>query len=183
MLNESWGVRDIYSSKMQQDYAMALYYLTKAFDQTRLVSINDGWEQLEQSDICSVHDYRVTGSNFRDKYSDVSYLLKRDAQGRELYCINHRWNGQPVILSEFGGLATINDYERGWGYNNHTLSIEELINQYESLISAIQENKSICGFCYTQLTDVMQEVNGLLDEHHNPKLSIERIKKINEFME
>lgn len=179
VLNESWGVRKIYNSRTQQDYAMSLYYLTKAVDPTRLVSINDGWEQLEQSDICSVHDYWVTGEELKEKYSDISSLLQKDAQGRELYCYNHCWRGQPVILSEFGGLATINDYENGWGYNDHAVSIEELEVRYEALISAIREINAICGFCYTQLTDVMQEVNGLLDRHHKPKLNVDTIREIN----
>lgn len=179
VLNESWGVRDIYNSKMQQDYAMALYYMTKAFDQTRLVSINDGWEQLEQSDISSVHDYKVTGADLRSKYSDIRNLLKKDAQGRELYCKNHSWANQPIILSEFGGLATLSNYRHGWGYNNRAISCEELAVRYEELICAIRDTKAICGFCYTQLTDVMQEVNGLLDQNHVPKLDVDIICKIN----
>lgn len=178
-LNESWGVRNIYVSGQQQDYARALYYLTKSIDPTRLVSINDGWEQMEESDLCSVHDYLVTGDSLHEKYSDIDRIMKKDAQGRMLYAENHKWCGQPVILSEFGGIA-IGDNKDGWGYNNTSVSGKELEKQYESLVKAIEDTDTICGFCYTQFTDVMQEMNGLLDSERTPKIDMEWIRQCNE---
>ena len=74
----------------------------------------------------------------------------------------------------------MSDYSHGWGYNNQAISCEELAVRYEELICAIRDTKAICGFCYTQLTDVMQEVNGLLDQNHQPKLDVYIIKRINE---
>ncbi len=37
----------------------------------------------------------------------------------------------------------------------------------------------MCGFCYTQLTDVEQEVNGLLTYHRKPKFDLAAIHAIN----
>lgn len=180
LLNESWGVRNIYASKQQQEYAKSLYFLTKAMDSTRLVSINDGWEQLEESDICSVHDYLVTGEDLTEKYSCMEKLLQEDAQGRMLYAEGHRWKKQPVILSEFGGIAFGSDYENGWGYNGGSLDAEEWVIRYQRLVQAIAETGGIAGFCYTQLSDTMQEVNGLLNPEHQAKIDVEMIRKINE---
>ncbi len=180
LLNESWGVRNIYASKRQQDYAKALYCFTKAMDTTRLVSINDGWEQLEESDICSIHDYQVTGEDLIEKYSCIEKILQMDAQGRMLYADGHSWKGQPVILSEFGGLAFGSDYENGWGYNGGALSLEEWEKRYRKLVQAIAKMDDIVGFCYTQLEDTMQEINGLLNPEHQPKIDVEIIRKINE---
>ena len=53
-LNESWGVRKILSDRDQQNYARALYYLTKAIDGSRLISTNDGWENVDTTDVVSV---------------------------------------------------------------------------------------------------------------------------------
>ena len=55
-----------------------------------------------------------------------------------------------------------------------------MIRRYEDVTRAIMEIPGCSGFCYTQLTDVYQEVNGLLDERHQPKVSVEKICQINE---
>ena len=55
-INESWGVPDIALRQDQQDFASALYHLTKAIDPTRPVISNDGWEHTI-SDIWGIHDY------------------------------------------------------------------------------------------------------------------------------
>ena len=64
-LNESWGVRQIYTDPRQQALARLLYQTAKALDGTRMVSVNDGWEQVE-TDICALHDYAAEGPNFAD---------------------------------------------------------------------------------------------------------------------
>lgn len=178
-LNESWGVRNIYSSSQQQNYARTLYYLTKTLDSTRLVSTNDGWEQLEESDLCAVHDYKATGSSLQEKYSKVEKLLQSDAQGRMLYVEGQKWCGQPVVLSEFGGLSFDSNYCGGWGYNGTALDTEEFITRYKGLVQAIGQTESLVGYCYTQLADCMQEVNGLLNHRHQPKIDLQIIREIN----
>lgn len=178
-LNESWGVRNIISSEQQQNYAAMLYYLTKSMDPSRIVSSNDGWEQICFTDLCSIHDYEVGPEELEEKYGNVELMLNKDAQGRMLYAHGHRWLHQPVILSEFGGAATISDYSHGWGYKETQITAQELMDQYQKLIHAISRVKTLQGFCYTQLTDVMQEVNGLLDAQHKPKVSVEKIREYN----
>ena len=93
------------------------------------------------------------------------------AEGCE-YC------GQPVIFSEFGGIAMHKDEGNGnWGYNSGAETDEEFYARLENLLKGVYE-REFQGYCFTQLTDVQQEVNGLLDEYHKPKLDIKRLKAI-----
>ena len=176
-LNESWGVRKILVDNLQQSFAKSLYYLTKSIDSSRLVSINDGWENIEESDIITIHDYARDSSNFKEKYqySNIDYLYP---VGRKLMAMNNMYKGQPVVFSEFGGIAMAKDANNGaWGYGDSCTSDKEFYERYENLIKGIKE-LNLAGFCYTQTTDVQQEVNGLLDENHNPKFDINKIKEL-----
>ena len=176
-LNESWGVRKILNDSSQQAFAKALYHLTKSIDPSRLVSINDGWENIEESDIITIHDYARDSHEFKEKYTyeniDSLYPV-----GRKLMALNNSYKGQPVVFSEFGGIAMKKDANNGaWGYGDSCSDDNEFYSRYENLIKGIKE-LNFAGFCYTQTTDVQQEVNGLLDENHNPKFDIEKIKSL-----
>lgn len=176
-LNESWGVRKILNDNSQQDYARSLYYLTKAIDPSRLVSTNDGWENLDVTDILSIHDYAFDSSEFAEKYYAENYNSLYP-QGRKLMAEGCEYCGQPVIFSEFGGIAMHKDEGNGnWGYNSGAENDEEFYARLENLLKGVYE-REFQGYCFTQLTDVQQEVNGLLDEYHKPKLDIKRLKAI-----
>ncbi|NLM97040.1 MAG: glycoside hydrolase family 2 [Halanaerobiaceae bacterium] len=180
-LNESWGVRNIISDPRQQNFARMLYYLTKAEDNTRLVSTNDGWEQVK-SDINAIHDYISEGKDFYEKYQDPDSLFKGNASSRMLYAEGERYEGQPVIITEFGGIALASDIETAtdekWGYGYGVDGEKGLLERFEGLIKAIYATSYIKGFCYTQLTDVMQEVNGLMTMKREMKADINRIREI-----
>ena len=64
-----------------------------------------------------------------------------------------------------------------WGYGDNAKDHEEIYQRIESLIDGIRAC-GYQGFCYTQITDVQQEVNGLLDENHEPKFDNNRLKDI-----
>jgi len=176
-LNESWGVRKILLDENQQNYARTLYYLTKAIDGSRLVSTNDGWENINETDITSIHDYAYDSSEFAKKYHKDNY--ERVFQpGRKVIANGNKYHGQPVLFTEFGGIAMKLDAVDGnWGYNSAAADFEEFYTRLENLVKGIYE-REFQGYCYTQLTDVQQEVNGLLDADHNPKVDLERVKKI-----
>ncbi len=65
-----------------------------------------------------------------------------------------------------------------WGYGNSVADEKEFAARLKSLIHTVEEMPFCTGWCYTQLTDVQQEVNGLLGEDRKPKLSISEIRKI-----
>lgn len=178
-LNESWGVRNILVDECQQNFARTLYYITKAMDNTRLVSTNDGWEQVDPSDICGIHDYIAYSDNFCQKYINVERILEKDAQGRLLYAQGNCYKGQPVLITEYGGIAFVSESEDNWGYFGAVNDEESFFHRFSSITSAIRNNSYICGYCYTQLTDVMQEANGLMTADRMTKVNLERIYEIN----
>ncbi|XCB29027.1 glycoside hydrolase family 2 TIM barrel-domain containing protein [Arcanobacterium hippocoleae] len=182
-LNESWGVPSINNSSSQQHYSQALYHLVKSLDSTRLVDSNDGWEQTV-TDICAVHNYchGEVGdikqyAEFAHSISDAHALVNYSLNGREIFASGFSYMGQPIILSECGGIASAEDTD-GWGYTT-VATAEAFLEEYRRLIGAIYSSQSLWGFCYTQLTDVEQEKNGLLNYDRQPKCSLEELKKIN----
>jgi beta-galactosidase/beta-glucuronidase len=177
-LNESWGVRNIYANEEQQRFAVALYHLVKMLDGSRMVNTNDGWEQVS-SDLCGVHDYIPDGERFSHVWKDLESLLEGTAQGRMIYASGYSYANQPILVTEFGGIAFNADMVGShWGYAGGVEDERQFLSRLRSLISAIRLKKEIQGFCYTQLTDVMQEVNGLLHIDRSAKCSREEIRNI-----
>lgn len=185
-MNESWGVRKLVCDRRQKDFVRAMYYTAKALDGTRLVCGNDGWEQVEDTDFIGIHDYAPTGDGFVEKYTgeDYDYLYP---MGRRLMGYGEKYNNIPVIMTEYGGIALKSSGAVGiheednnnWGYVVDD-NADDFMKRYENLTEAVKKC-GFAGFCYTQLTDVNQEVNGLLDADHEPKFAqLDKIRKINE---
>jgi beta-galactosidase/beta-glucuronidase len=180
-LNESWGVPDIARSAQQQHYATALYHLTKALDPTRPVISNDGWEHTE-SDIWGVHDYTPAGDSIRERYGSPDELdrtLRDSGPGRRKVLLGDPVRrGQPVVITEFGGLSYAPEAGEKWfGYSTAS-DADDLLRRFADLVGAIAETRELAGFCYTQLTDTLQEANGLLTERREPKLDVEKVHEI-----
>ena len=179
--NESWGVLDLMEKERTQNYVSALYYLTKAYDARRPVIGNDGWAHT-QTDILTLHQYTQDGKKLYSMYADREKIIGGDARTGVQFAMAQGWEytGQPIVLSEFGGTAFKADARgEAWGYGSAVSSAEEYLARLRSLFEAAKR-MPLVGYCYTQLTDVQQEVNGLLKEDRTPKVPIEEIRKINE---
>ena len=176
-VNESWGVRDIWESGTQQDYVKAMIYLIKAMDKTRLVSGNDGWEQVEETDICAVHDYIYTQKTL-GKYGDMQKTLRGSVESRMIFAKGNEYQGQPVMLTEYGGIAFDTQEQDSWGYLGKVKSAEEFLDRLAPVTEEMIKGRNFAGFCYTQLTDVMQEVNGLLTMDRMPKIPASCLRKV-----
>ncbi|NQX48014.1 glycoside hydrolase family 2 [Paenibacillus tritici] len=178
--NESWGVPNILHDQRQQKFTEGIYHLTKAIDPYRPVITNDGWEHTV-SDILTLHDYVEMGDGFLSRYGDnKEAIVNKETtcnQWKYAFAEGYAYQGQPIIISEFGGIAFQSD--KGWGYGHQVASEEEFLNRFASLTQAIKSVDYICGYCYTQLTDVQQEINGLLTEAREPKIPLDKIKEIN----
>ena len=175
--NESWGVRNIGEDPAQQQAARALYHWIKALDGTRLVVANDGWEQVD-SDLCTIHDYTAWAEELAPGYRDIATLSSANGV-QMLYARGHGYGGQPVIISEYGGVALDKDREgHNWGYGGQAADRQEYVRRLRNITQGFCAYPYVQGYCYTQLTDVYQEVNGLLDFHRNPKVSLEEIRSI-----
>lgn len=178
-INESWGIPNVSVQKNEQNFANSLYYITKSIDKTRPVISNDGWEHTI-SDIITIHDYKQDPELLYNEYNDdnLDVLNNRRAYNtiHKLFSENYVYNGQPIIMSEYGGITLNSD--KGWVYGNPVKSEKEFLDRFEKLNDAIRKTKYICGYCYTQLTDVQQESNGLVYDDRNDKFSSEIINKI-----
>lgn len=181
-VNESWGVLQTAENEQMQQFTAGLYGLTKAIDNTRLVISNDGWEHTV-SDIATVHNYTQVGKELTMAYGDMETFMKDDFTGdlhtRTAYADGWEYGGQPVIVSEYAGIAFRKDEGQGWGYGTSVADGDAFVQRLKELTQAIVDLKGCQGYCITQLTDVMQEMNGLLTETREPKVALERIKEIN----
>lgn len=176
-LNESWGAREIGRDKAQQSFARALYCLTKSLDPTRLVSTNDGFEIVNPTDILGVHDYDAGKAEDFQKYAGEKYEGMHP-QGFALFAEGEKYEGQPALLTEFGGRAMQADAQgEAWGYSGAAQNEEEFLKQLESIMQGVY-SCNFQGYCYTQLCDVQQEVNGLLTAERKPKADIQKLKPI-----
>ncbi|MFE7083933.1 glycoside hydrolase family 2 protein [Priestia megaterium] len=183
-INESWGVPHIHLNKQQQAHALSLYYLIHSLDTTRLVISNDGWE-MTKTDICAIHHYQHGTIDEIQKYQDFvndlstkEELLNSMSTKWSIYAQGYEHKGEPFILTEFGGIAYKVGNEKGWGYTS-VQSEEEFLTDYARVMKAVYESSVIHGYCYTQLTDVEQEINGLLTYDRQPKCELSKIKEIN----
>lgn len=179
--NESWGIQHVTSDRSQQAYARALADVTRALDSSRPVVSNDGWEHTS-SDIITVHDYEGDGRTLARTYADSAararLLTGMGPAGRRILVDGVQDHGQPIMLTEFGGVnyqpGVIQD--DGWGYTM-AADGDDWINRITALYDAIRASTILAGSCYTQFTDTMQETNGLLTADRRPKVDIERIRR------
>ena len=185
-LNESWGVRQIYTDRRQQALARLLYHTAKALDGTRMVSVNDGWEQVE-TDICALHDYAAEGAVLKSHFASRETVERHACDWRPCYAQGVVPTGKEAFLvTEYGGIAFSTIGLQGdaggmesWGYHDKVTSEEAFFARFQSVTDAIRAIPYCQGYCYTQLTDVMQEVNGLLTPDRKPKVDVARFAALN----
>ena len=172
--NESWGIRNVLFDREQQHFAETFYHYTKALDPYRLVSTNDGWEAVK-ADFVGIHDYESDGEVLAEKFRDMEALMGWTAVGKMVLSEGRSYGGEPVFLSEFGGIAMEDGKKESWGYNEKAAGPEAFAERLSKLTGAVNRIGGLAGFCYTQLTDVEQETNGLLYADRTPKMEVDRI--------
>lgn len=185
-LNESWGVPQIGTDKRQQQHALDLYQCIREQDATRFIVGNDGWEQVK-TDLCAIHNYNhgrdddiLAQKAFRKAISCVEELVNSRPANRPIYADGYGYQGEPILLTEFGGISYKVSGE-GWGYTAVSHG-ENLISEYKRIILDIQDSSGLAGYCYTQLTDVEQEINGLLTYDRKPKVPVSKIREVNDLI-
>lgn len=176
-LNESWGIQELKANKMQQSHSLAMLYMTKSIDGTRMVIDNDGWEHTS-GDLCTIHDYESDEKVFLNRYSSRESILKFSPGGRALYADGFAYSGQPIIVSEFGGICFSADSTQGWGYSTDT-GTDKYVAHICALMGALLDSPYVQGYCYTQLYDIETEQNGLLYYDRRPKVDLSLIKQAN----
>jgi len=141
---------------------------------------NDGWE-ASATDILGIHDYDHNPQSLQARYgasAQQELFDRRRPGGRILTLDGYPHRGQPIVLTEFGGIAYAKKRSKGereiWGYSQ-AFTDDEYLTNYRNLLEVVNETAIFSGFCYTQFADTFQEANGLLFEDRTPKLPLEKI--------
>ena len=158
--NETW---DQNSRKQFDEGVRLIYRVTKAVDPTRPCIDTSGNFHVE-TDIFDVHDYEQDPAVFKANYDRL--MTERVLHDR-FDKIQH-YAGEPTFVSEYGGIGWSDDKD-SWGYGTNPKTPEEFIERFRGLTDALLDNNRMFALCYTQLTDVEQEQNGLYTYAREPK--------------
>lgn len=165
---------------VHDDAMRALFLATKLYDATRPVLDVSGYcHTVPESDVYDGHDYDQDPKSFRRRHDGL--LADRPFVKDELSHQSIPWRpGQPYFVSEFGGILwnpRAKPGERGWGYGNGPRTLEEFYTRFEGLCAALLDNPRMFGYCYTQLTDVFQEQNGIFYFDRKKKYDLRRVRE------
>lgn len=190
--NETWGYRE---EREKNALLSSLYKLTKRLDPTRPCIDSSGNYRI-LSEVYDIHDYDQDTQSFQARWDGLTDRIRETGgvipaedpffnsapegpSGRAPF-FNQPYDNQPIFVSEYGGIRWPDDTVEGWGYGNAPATPEEFFARYKGLTEALLNNPEIFGFCYTQLYDVEQEVNGLYTYGRAQKFDISLIQKINQ---
>ena len=173
--NETWDQ----AGRKQFDPAIALIYdVTKAIDTTR-PCIDTSGNYHVKTDIFCVHDYEQDPVIFKGYYD----RLMTEGVLHDRFSKRQTYKGGPTFVSEYGGIrwaAGEKDENRcgSWGYGKDVQDMEDFFARYKGLTDALLDNDQMFALCYTQLTDVEQEQNGLYTYQREAKFDIQRLHDI-----
>ena len=190
--NETWGYRE---EREKNALLSSLYKLTKRLDPTR-PCIDSSGNYRVLSEVYDIHDYDQDTQSFQARWDGLTDRIRETGgvipaedpffnsapegpSGRAPF-FNQPYDNQPIFISEYGGIRWPDDTVEGWGYGNAPATPEEFFARYKGLTEALLNNPEIFGFCYTQLYDVEQEVNGLYTYGRAQKFDISLIQKFNQ---
>ena len=178
--NEEWNVPSNEAGRFLTD----VYNETRRLDPTRPVNTVSGGIYVI-SDFCTAHCYEQDGARLHSMLFDGEkfYQPQGPNEGFERAIRKLYYDGSlPYVLDEFGGIKCAETQPEGgnsWGYGNAAPTREDFYTRLEALVKAIVDHSDkICGFCYTQLTDVEQEQNGVYYYDRGEKFDMGRVKAI-----
>ncbi len=154
------------------------YELTRSLDPTRPVNDSAGWSHA-RTDLWTIHDYEQDGSKLAAHVAAGPVEPVKPERGERVSAIA---DGQAYIVDEFGGIKWVPPVLRphggdSWGYGTAPRTLKEFYARLEAHVAALNQ-PHVAGFCYTQLTDVEQEQNGIYKYDRTPKFDVRKIAKI-----
>lgn len=160
------------------DMTRATFLAAKAMDTSRPVLDASGYaHRIAESDVWDCHDYEQDPAEL-DRHH------RRLAEGIP-FVNNPAWSiaygGQPFFVSEFGGTCwnpEADETDPSWGYGDRPRSVEDFYRRFEGLCTVLLRNTHLFGYCYTQLTDVFQEQNGMFHFDRRAKFDVPRLRRI-----
>lgn len=172
-LNEAHSSGDRYAPVLFQE----LYTLTRTIDPSRPCIDASGYTHVV-TDIWEVHDYDQDPKTFGERYAPFGENPNDETVSKNDRDHEPKYQGQPYMVSEYGGIWWNPGQTDGkaWGYGGRPASEQEFIERYVGLAKVLLDNPHVAGLCYTQLTDVEQEVNGLYTYDRKPKFPPEVLR-------
>ena len=185
-VNESMGFPKLRQNHPgQHAFIERMVAMTRQLDWKRPVIDNDGWEHTDITDICAIHDYTPTAALLRERYHETAAGGPLPPHvwigNKPLFVLGSRYRGQPIVLSEVGGFLMIppnvpaEERDLLYRFYGSVHTAAELLAKYRDLMEGIASLPFLAGFCYTQLTDIEQEINGLLTYDRRPKVRPEEV--------
>ncbi|MDF1514525.1 MAG: glycoside hydrolase family 2 TIM barrel-domain containing protein, partial [Anaerolineae bacterium] len=173
--NETGDTGDgLQHNRLHQDAAQ----LTRNLDPTRPVNDASGYVHVD-TDIWTVHTYQQNPQLLLQQLApSPDEGVFRNFPDRET-----AYAGQPYIVDEYGGIKWIPSddlvfAENSWGYGDDPQTLDEFYERLHALTDVVLSLDHITGFCYTQLTDIEQEQNGIYNYDRSEKFDMDRISTI-----
>lgn len=178
------------SPDQYKELLSTVYHITKSWDKTRPCIGTSGYFQVE-TDIYDVHDYSQNPAELQEHYANLNTGEYTELKDPHQNYNEKKYFGKPFWVSEFGGIAWSmsnedkirhgwsGDANAAWGYGKNPTTEEEFIARYKGQTEALLNNPYMFGFCYTQLYDIEQEINGLYTYDRTPKFDMSIFKAIN----
>ena len=163
--NETWRY---WERQTDSRLLESVYRSTKLFDRTRPCIDVSGNYHLDQKEIHDVHDYEQDPERFAAYYARCGEGIIDDQVRRKEGDVQP-YHGEPIFVSEYGGIKWAPNDPNGWGYGNAPKTLEAFTERYCALTEILLSNPHIMGLCYTQLYDIEQEQNGLYYYDRSPK--------------
>jgi beta-galactosidase/beta-glucuronidase len=162
------------------DVTRAMFLATKAADPSRPVLDTSGYShRVPETDVYDSHDYEQDPATFGAQMAGLADGAPYTNTGPQDTRWSTDYRGQPYFCSEFGGIwwrSKPDDDGESWGYGERPGTIEEFYSRFEGLTAALLDDPRMFGYCYTQLTDVHQEQNGIYAFDRSSKFSLDRIR-------
>ena len=166
------------------DVTRAMFLATKAVDSTRPVLDASGYShRVPETDVYDCHDYEQDPIAFAAHHAGLAhgeaFVNSDPLRPDRTWSVPYR--GQPFFVSEFGGIrwnAEGREDDEAWGYGADPQSLDEFYARFHGLCSALLDNPYIFGYCYTQLTDVFQEQNGVYTFDRKSKFALARLSAV-----
>ncbi|MBE6687735.1 MAG: beta-galactosidase [Ruminococcaceae bacterium] len=166
-LNEVW-------EDFEDEFIKQICVATKRFDPTRPCIDVSGGFHTDATDIYCLHDYEQNPEILGEKYA----FFEAGTHPQNNWTRDGDYHSQPIYVSEYGGIAWKTGDVQGWGYGSAPKTKKEYLERYTALTKILLNNKNIMGFCYTQLYDIEQEINGIYTYGRKPKFTKEEMEMI-----
>jgi len=172
--NETYSITD---RKQHYRIHRDSYDLCKMLDPTRPVNDASGYIHVK-TDLWTVHSYAQDPKKLLEQLTpDPDTGVFRNIPDKEV-----EYTGQPYLIDEYGGIKWIPPERKAyaddsWGYGAPD-TIEGFYERLEALTDVVLGQSHISGYCYTQLTDVEQEQNGIYNYDRTEKFDMARITTI-----